>query len=684
MHSEIRAQVAFRLAGLRAESPQSSAGPRGTYRPVLAARFRDLAQLRYDFPIILAEDARKGDFAIGLSELVDGALERAGADAATREAAVRLEREIRQLLGQGTRGSLQSVWSLAVDRLRARGDAAPAEKLEAVRKALGADGELADCDAAFAPRWVLHAWKSVQKRKAAAFRAEVERLIAGLTDVLKADESASAESRSAERLRETFGANQRDAFDFETMAQLLARAARERTLGESRRQRVRSLVVTLESQRFFLDASGYTFVFDRCAPALRAFRARYARLRSLARSLAIARLEIAGEYDEARHDALFRKLGEGDLAADELARFPDYLVCLRDSELTVAERGDLAELLASGVPAKILVQIDDLLEEAASSALPAIGARADAYAGLALGLGNVFVLQSAASNLPRLRTQLARALDHAGPALMSVYSGASGDVAALPPYLNAAAAMESRVFPAVTYDPSKDGEDSSGLSLETNPQPERDWPAHAFDFEDAEHQRHKREVEFTAADFLVADERFAQHFLEVAADDADVFAVDPNDKLQPLLAEASILEQVGRCRTRWRRLQRQAAGRTSVLVTNAPAVVEAPAVEEKPQAAKAEAPAAPVAEAPKAASSDDPYIETPRCTTCNECTQINNKLFAYDANKQAYIADASAGTYRQLVEAAESCQVSIIHPGKPRNPDEEGLEELLARAEPFR
>ena len=49
----------------------------------------------------------------------------------------------------------------------------------------------------------------------------------------------------------------------------------------------------------------------------------------------------------------------------------------------------------------------------------------------------------------------------------------------------------------------------------------------------------------------------------------------------------------------------------------------------------------------------------------------------------AYIADPDAGTYAQLVEAAESCQVSIIHPGKPRNPAEPGLAELTARAEAF-
>jgi hypothetical protein len=36
-----------------------------------------------------------------------------------------------------------------------------------------------------------------------------------------------------------------------------------------------------------------------------------------------------------------------------------------------------------------------------------------------------------------------------------------------------------------------------------------------------------------------------------------------------------------------------------------------------------------------------------------------------------------------MVEAAESCQVSIIHPGKPWNANESGLEELLERARPF-
>ena len=58
-------------------------------------------------------------------------------------------------------------------------------------------------------------------------------------------------------------------------------------------------------------------------------------------------------------------------------------------------------------------------------------------------------------------------------------------------------------------------------------------------------------------------------------------------------------------------------------------------------------------------------------------------MFSYDGNKQAFIADINAGTFAQLVEAAENCQVAIIHPGKPRNPNEAGLEDLIKRAEVF-
>jgi hypothetical protein len=52
-------------------------------------------------------------------------------------------------------------------------------------------------------------------------------------------------------------------------------------------------------------------------------------------------------------------------------------------------------------------------------------------------------------------------------------------------------------------------------------------------------------------------------------------------------------------------------------------------------------------------------------------------------NKQAYIADLSEGTYRELLEAAEVCQVAFIHPGKPGDSNEPGLSDLILRAGEF-
>jgi len=102
-----------------------------------------------------------------------------------------------------------------------------------------------------------------------------------------------------------------------------------------------------------------------------------------------------------------------------------------------------------------------------------------------------------------------------------------------------------------------------------------------------------------------------------------------------------------------------------------------------------EAPAAP-APAPAAEEEEEEesfgleaYIETPRCTSCNDCTNLNNRMFAYDENKQAYIKDVHAGTFAQLVQAAEKCPAGIIHPGEPVNPKEKDLDKWIKRAEPF-
>jgi ferredoxin len=188
-----------------------------------------------------------------------------------------------------------------------------------------------------------------------------------------------------------------------------------------------------------------------------------------------------------------------------------------------------------------------------------------------------------------------------------------------------------------------------------------------------------------------------------------VLAVDANDRLHRVIVDARLMQATRRCLLLWHRLQehgginnshaeqalarekaaweaqkeQELAALRQAAASTPPAVAAATAAAAEPAAASAPAAAAVVAEAAPAPSSDQPWIETARCSSCNECQNINDKLFGYNENKQAFIKDLSAGTYKEMVEAAEACQVAIIHPGKPWNPSEPGLEELLERAKPF-
>lgn len=80
---------------------------------------------------------------------------------------------------------------------------------------------------------------------------------------------------------------------------------------------------------------------------------------------------------------------------------------------------------------------------------------------------------------------------------------------------------------------------------------------------------------------------------------------------------------------------------------------------------------------------EEVWIDTPLCTSCNECINLNKKIFAYDENKQAFVADPKGGPFADIVKAAENCPVRIIHPGTPQDPNEPGLEEWIKRAAPF-
>ncbi len=121
-------------------------------------------------------------------------------------------------------------------------------------------------------------------------------------------------------------------------------------------------------------------------------------------------------------------------------------------------------------------------------------------------------------------------------------------------------------------------------------------------------------------------------------------------------------------------------GQLATMPAARPAEVEAPAEADE---AGAEAEPAEVEEPEEELSFDEPWLDTPACTTCDDCMGINKMMFAYNEDKQAYLTDPKAGTYEDLVRAAEICPAKCIHPGKPLDPNEPNLDELIARAAPF-
>ncbi len=728
MQTRHQDQLVFHLTGRR-QGEGLTAIEGLALRPALLAPYRDLGALRHDFPLVLDEQVGAPEFVRSLSSLVDAVLKevapRGIEGERLRRHGLQLEREIRRAVDAGAGGMLSELWAITAAQLGAREGETLEQVLGHAGGALRTEGEVLGCSHAMPAGLITHAWRAARHAKARRFHADLSRLVLKLSDILRAAFSHSQASRQPHHLKESVGGPHQDQFDFTALSRIVGKGVPRDELPAPRHSRLVHTLGVLESQRFFAapDAADgsdcFDFVFDNCAAAAKAHRERLAELAELVKAISIAELEAQGRYIEAEHDLFFEAFDANALSADDLARFPDYLVCIPPDRNDAPENAKLMEMLSSGLPVKVLVQTSDLLEEASiGTGRFAFGVRSARLATAAMGLGGMFVLQSPSSNLYALRSQISRGLACRGPALFSVFAGSPASASALPPYLCAAAAMQSRAFPAFSYDAAAGGNWAARFSLENNPQPDDDWSVETLAWFDSALQRADERCAFTFADFVLCDTRYAAHFALVprerwsaamlpvvdwlALDEAAaarrvpyLLAVDREDALQRVLVDARLMQATRRCQLLWRRLQEHGGVHDShadrllareklawVAEREAATGAAAQPVAAQP-AARSAAEAVGEPSAP-AHSRDEAWIDTARCPSCNECQLINDRMFAYDERKQAYIKDLAAGTYRQLVEAAESCQVAIIHPGQPRDPNEAGLAELLVRAEPFR
>jgi pyruvate-ferredoxin/flavodoxin oxidoreductase len=346
---------------------------------------------------------------------------------------------------------------------------------------------------------------------------------------------------------------------------------------------------------------------------------------------------------------------------------------------------------------------------------------------------NTYVMQSTIAHSSHMIEGFIRGLKARRPALFNIYStcqpehGIGDDMSTAQSKL----AVESRAYPLFRYDPDAGKTPQECLDLEGNPDADQDWPLYRIKYQEDGVEK-EMELPLTFADFAITETRFRKQFrvappdtwnenmvplaelLEMDEDDREglfpfVWMVDKEQHLTRLLVAQPIVESCEDRRDFWNMLRslvgadqpsteslveqaRQdvvgklvselmqiAAGSgegLSALVTGEVAPTDAPAV--APAAAKAVAPAT-------VASGDylAPWIDTPNCTACDECIQLNSKVFAYNEDKKAIIKNAEAGSYKDLVKAAERCTARVIHPGLPRNRSEKGIEKWIKRGEKY-
>ena len=723
------------------DAPEAGSAPEAVaLRPALFARYGALEQLRYDFPLVLVEDDGDGPVLQPLTQVMDAIVRQTAAPGpageALRQLVLRLEDAIRRRVAGGESDTLANLCRTCAADLLASSHEPPfgplATNLDRAREALHVDGLVIDCDGATPKAVLAHAWKSVHAAKAKEFRKKIDGLILRLTDILKADFTRSDEAHTPAALESAIGASYGAAFDFHALSRVLSRGRAGEGLPKERERRIHWVLFVLRSQRFYGPGRSserkpgqpepHGFIFESCAAALDAFRERLPAVLEFVKALTIAELEIENKYRAELHDPVFERFDESDLSAEQMALLPASLVCLRDGRTDTAETVQAFEALASGLSIKVLIQTDDILGGTSPEpSRTAFGVGSARLAAMAMGLNSAYVFQASSAHLCRARERLIAGLRHDGPALFCVFSGDVETAPHVAPYLLAAAATESRAFPTFSYDPSAGPDWAARFDLTGNPQLTADWPLHRLEYQDQAMQRHGEEVAFSYIDFAACDRRYAR-FCQPGAEaewgedmvpasaclestpEANggrrpyVLTVGPDDALRRTVVDEKIIEAARRCNDAWRRLQELGGINNSHalrLLARERAIWEAEREREAPPpgAPEAAASAVPTVEPPAeaevaevaepAAAGDGPWIEVSRCTTCNECTQINNRIFVYNDDMQAEIVDPDAGTYREMVEAAESCQVSIIHPGQPRNPDEPNLEDLIARAESF-
>ena len=341
---------------------------------------------------------------------------------------------------------------------------------------------------------------------------------------------------------------------------------------------------------------------------------------------------------------------------------------------------------------------------------------------------SAFVLQSSISNLTHVLEGFIDGLNSRNPALFNLYAvcqpehGVPDDASERQSKM----AVEGRAYPLFRFDPAAGETFQECCSLEGNPALDEDWPVYQLKYKDEKGKEKSMELPFTFADFAMTEGRFRKHFrkappetwnddmlplaefIDLEPDDREgkfpfVWGVDSKNRLMRVLVAEPLVKSTEERRTFWRQMRALTGNYKAVDVDAMVNQAKADMAQRLTQSllslagganmgslagsllggGNGASPAAGANGSGAAAAGgawEPVWIDSPACTACDECTQINPKIFTYNGQKQATIKDPKGGPYRDIVKAAEKCTAGCIHPGTPWNATEKDVDKLVKRA----
>lgn len=484
---------------------------------------------------------------------------------------------------------------------------------------------------------------------------------------------------------------------------------------------------------------------DSPSVAMGIFEGHMAKMADGFRAIRKAELILSGEYNPAEHDTYLTYFNWTQFTDEEWLLCPPVTALGGDGAMYDIGFQNLSRLMASGKPIKVVIVDTQVYSNTGGQACTSgfMGQVSDmaqygkAWQGkpetrkeiglIGMAHRNTYVMQATLANTSHMIEGFIDGLNTRRPALFNLYTtcqpehGVGDDLGVH----QAKLAVESRAYPVFKYNPDAGKTAVEAFDLDGNPAMDQLWPTYQLKYK--ENGREKTmEVAMTFADFAITEGRFRKHFrkaprdtwndsmvelvdfLELEPADREgkypyIWAVDKKQQLSRVLVAKRIVESCEERRDFWIML-RDLAGikpavkeeedvegriRSEVIGKIAKGLMKMAGADGDGLELQLDGPA-PAAEeaateAPPAATGDymAPWLETEECTACDECIKINPGMFAYNADKKAYIKDPKAGSYQDLVKAAEKCTARVIHPGLPADRSEKDIEKWIQRGEKF-